>query len=136
VSSGIKQSLAAIALISGFSLLAPGFLAGNRAPECDPERGQRVFVKCQPCHSAEAGGPHIVGPNLHGVIGRKAGTADGFNYSQAFRDADFVWDRDKLDRYLQDPAAFVNSNWMPFTGLKRPEDRHAVICHLEGSVDE
>ena len=83
-----------------------------------------------------AGGPHVVGPNLHGVIGRKAGTAAGFNYSHAFREAGFVWDREKLDRYLEDPAAFVGSNWMPFAGLKKREDRQAVICYVEGSGDE
>jgi len=98
---------------------------------CDQVRGRQVFVKCQPCHSAEAGGPHIVGPNLHGVLGRKAGTASGFTYSHAFRKAEFIWDREKLDQYLTDPAAFVDSNWMPFTGLKRSEDRRDLICFLE-----
>lgn len=136
MSSRIKRSLWIIASIGGITLFAHRFIAGDVAPECDLARGRQVFVKCQPCHSAEAGGPHIVGPNLNGVIGRKAGTAAGFNYSQAFRDADFVWDREKLDLYLQAPEKFVSSNWMPFTGLKRREDRDAVICHLEGSVDE
>jgi cytochrome c len=110
--------------------------AGDETRVCDETRGQQVFVKCQPCHSAEAGGPHIVGPNLHGVIGRKAGTAAGFTYSHAFREADFTWDREKLDRYLTDPAAFVDSNWMPFTGLKRSEDRRDIICFLEDNASE
>jgi cytochrome c len=110
--------------------------AGDGARVCDQARGWQVFVKCQPCHSAEAGGPHIIGPNLHGVIGRKAGTAPDFTYSYAFRDADFTWDREKLDRYLTDPAAFVDSNWMPFLGLKRSEDRQAIICFLEDQASE
>ena len=110
--------------------------ANDETRVCDQARGRQVFVKCQPCHSAEAGGPHIVGPNLNGVIGRKAGTAPGFNYSHAFREADFTWDREKLDRYLTDPAAFVDSNWMPFTGLKRSEDRQDIICFLEDQANE
>jgi cytochrome c len=103
------------------------------ASGCDLTRGARVFAKCQICHSAEAGGPHIVGPNLYALLGRRAGTAAGFHYSEAFDGADFTWSREKLDRYLQDPASFVERNWMPFTGLKNPEDRRAVICYLEGS---
>jgi cytochrome c2 len=136
VSFRLKRSLWIIASIGAITLFTDRFIAGGAGPDCDLEKGRRVFVKCQPCHSAEPGGPHIVGPNLHGVVGRKAGTAAGFNYSQAFRDADFVWDREKLDLYLQAPEEFVRSNWMPFTGLKRREDRQAVICYLEGSVDE
>ena len=122
-----------VALVSWVALATPGLLADDPAPGCKVEKGRNVFMKCQPCHSAEEGGPHIVGPNLNGVIGRKAGTAAGFNYSHAFKGADFTWDREKLDQYLEEPAKFVESNWMPFTGLKRPEDRQAVICHLENS---
>ena len=113
---------------------APG--SPGEAGACDLAEGLRVFVKCMPCHSAEPGGPHIVGPNLHGVIGRPAGTARGFFYSEAFAAASFTWDAEKLDRYLEDPAAFVGSNWMPFTGLKRGEDRSAVICYLEDRASE
>ncbi len=125
-----------VGLLAGTVLASLVSTADEGAPVCDPERGNQVFFKCQPCHSAEAGGPHIVGPNLHGVIGRKAGTATGFNYSHAFREADFTWDREKLDRYLADPAAFVDSNWMPFTGLKRSEDRQAIICFLEDQTSD
>ena len=125
-----------VAALAGAALVAFASAAGDGERVCDRERGWQVFVKCQPCHSAEAGGPHIIGPNLHGVIGRMAGTAPGFTYSYAFREADFTWDREKLDRYLTDPAAFVDSNWMPFLGLKRSEDRRAIICFLEDRASE
>lgn len=124
------------AALAGAAWVALVSFAADEAGVCDQARGQQVFVKCQPCHTAEVGGPHVVGPNLHGVIGRRAGTAPGFTYSQAFRAADFTWDREKLDRYLDDPAAFVDSNWMPFTGLKRSEDRRDIICFLEGQAGE
>ena len=124
------------AAVAGAALAALASSAGDDARTCDRSRGWQVFVKCQPCHSADAGGPHIVGPNLNGVIGRKAGTAPGFNYSHAFQGAEFTWDREKLDRYLTDPAAFVESNWMPFTGLKRSEDRQDIICFLEDQASE
>ena len=123
-------------LLAGTALAALVCFAGEAARVCDRARGQQVFVKCQPCHTADAGGPHVVGPNLNGVIGRKAGTAPGFNYSHAFRAAEFTWDHEKLDRYLTDPAAFVDSNWMPFTGLKRSEDRQDLICFLEDQASD
>ena len=124
------------ATLAGASTAAFVSFAGDETLFCDQASGRQVFVKCQPCHTAESGGPHVVGPNLNGVIGRRAGTAPGFNYSHAFREAEFTWDREKLDRYLEDPAAFVDSNWMPFTGLKRSEDRRDIICFLEGQASE
>ena len=96
-----KAGWLAAALV-GAALAALVSSAADETRVCDQARGRQVFVKCQVCHTAEAGGPHVVGPNLHRVIGRKAGTAPGFNYSHAFQDADFTWDREKLDLLTMD----------------------------------
>jgi len=133
VSSSIGKALSAFALIGIVAWVSWAAAEDDPVPVCDLERGRRVFMKCLPCHSAEAGGPHVVGPNLHGIIGRKAGSVPDYKYSGPFRTVDLTWDRLNLDLYLKDPARFVGGNWMPFAGLKRPEDRQAVICILEGS---
>jgi cytochrome c len=136
VSWGVASVASTLGLIGGGALAALVAAAGEPAVGCDLERGRNVFMKCRPCHSSETGGPHVVGPNLYGGIGRKAGTAAGYKYSGVFRQVDFTWERVNLDLYLQDPARFVGGNWMPFAGLRRAEDRQAVICFLEDSGND
>ena len=86
-------------------------------PTGDAAAGRLVFRKCQACHSIEPG-KNMLGPSLAGVIGRKAGTEAGYNYSPAMKSADIVWNPQTLDQYLTDPAKVVPGNKMPFPGLK------------------
>ena len=99
----------------------------------DPAAGRLVFRKCQACHSTEAG-KNMLGPSLAGVIGRKAGTEAGYNYSPAMKSADIVWSPQTLDQYLTDPAKVVPGNKMPFPGLKTDDDRADVIAYLAGGA--
>ena len=92
--------------------------------------GEKVFRKCQACHSIEAG-VNKVGPSLAGVIGRKAGSVIGYNYSSAMKQVTFVWDESTLDTFLSSPAKSVPGTKMTFVGLKQPEDRAAVIAYLK-----
>lgn len=92
--------------------------------------GQRVFAQCRSCHVIEAGAPHRVGPNLHGVFGREIGTAPGFNYSQAVQDANFVWDASQLDHWLQNPQTFLPGNRMAFAGVRDETQRRDLIAYL------
>lgn len=94
------------------------------------EAGRRVFAQCRSCHVIQAGGSHRVGPNLHGVFGREIGTAEGFNYSQAVRDASFVWDADHLDHWLQNPQTFLPGNRMAFAGVRDETQRRDLIAYL------
>jgi nitrite reductase (NO-forming) len=97
----------------------------------DAAAGRLVFRKCQACHSIEPG-KNLLGPSLSGVVGRKAGTEAGYNYSPAMKSADIVWSQDTLDKYLADPAKVVPGNKMPFPGLKTDHDRADVIAYLAG----
>ncbi|MCE2891736.1 MAG: c-type cytochrome [Hyphomonadaceae bacterium] len=108
-------------------------LAGLPAPynEGDLANGRRQFAKCRSCHVIEKGGDNRVGPALHGVFGRTAGTAAGFNYSPALKGAGFVWDAGKLDQWLADPKGFLPGNRMTFVGLKQEKDRRDVIAYIK-----
>ncbi len=99
----------------------------------DAAAGRLVFRKCQACHSIEPG-KNLLGPSLAGIIGRKAGTEQNYNYSPAMKSADIVWSEKTLDRYLEDPAKTVPGNKMPFPGLKTDHDRADVIAFLDASA--
>lgn len=95
----------------------------------DPAAGEKVFTQCKACHTVQAG-QNRVGPSLFGVVGRKAGTVEGFNYSPAMKDWGMMWTPENLDKYLTDPKGTIPGNKMAFAGLKKPEDRANVIAYL------
>lgn len=99
--------------------------------EANYDAGRRVFAQCRSCHTLEAGAPHRVGPNLHGVFGREIGSAPGFNYSQAVQDADFVWDAAQLDNWLRNPQTFLPGNRMAFAGVRDETQRRDLIAYLK-----
>jgi len=103
------------------------------ATAADPTKGKMVFKKCAACHSLKPGKKKI-GPSLHGVISRKAGTSAGYNYSSAMKKAGkngLVWTEEALDQYLKAPRKFVPGNRMPFPGLKKETQRSNVIAYLK-----
>ncbi|WP_451979496.1 c-type cytochrome [Azospirillum endophyticum] len=116
--------LASVILISGGTVAA-------QAADGDAAAGKTVFNVCKACHTIEAGGPNRVGPNLHGIVGRKAGSADGFSYSAAVKEAGYEWDEAKLDTYLKDPKAALPGNKMAFPGVKDDAKRADLIAYLK-----
>lgn len=96
----------------------------------DPTRGQRVFAQCASCHTIEAG-VNRVGPSLHGIIGRAAGSVAGFNYSDANRNSGITWTEQELFTYLENPRATVPGTTMAFAGLRNPQQRADVIAYLK-----
>jgi cytochrome c len=95
------------------------------------DAGEAVFKKnCAICHTTEAG-KNKIGPSLAGVVGRKAGTAPNFMYSNANKTSNVTWDEPTLETYLEAPTKFVPGTKMVFAGLKNPDDRKAVIAFLK-----
>ena len=113
------------------SLLA--LLIAQALPLAPGSPGERAFMKCYSCHSALPGEHGLPGPNLADVMGRKAGSLPGFDYSPAFRGLDFHWDRDRLDRFLQNPDSLVPGTTMnapPLTGAERA----AILDYLSRKI--
>lgn len=97
----------------------------------DLDNGRRVFARCRSCHTITEGGPNMTGPNLHGVFGRQAGGHPEYNYSSALKQADFVWDGERLDHWLENPRTFLKGTKMSFAGIPDAEDRRDVIAFLK-----
>ena len=92
--------------------------------------GKKVFRKCKACHSFTK---NKVGPNLKGIVGRTAGTAEGFKYSAAMKKAGeegLVWSADELDKFLTKPKKYMKKTKMSFSGLKKEDQRSAVIEYM------
>ena len=94
------------------------------------KRGQLLYMVCKACHDVEAGLPHKVGPNLHGMFGRKAGTAEGFRYTDALVKSGIVWTPGTMDTWLKQPGALVPGNGMAFAGIANDADRASLVAWL------
>lgn len=108
--------------------------ATNPAQAQDAENGEQVFRKCRACHQVGDTAKNAVGPLLNGIVGRKAGTIEGFNYSAANKEAGangLLWTEDVLFKYLESPAAFMPKNKMAFAGLRDDAERKDVIAYLK-----
>jgi cytochrome c len=118
---------------------APAEAPAAEAPAAtapDPElvaAGERVFRQCQACHKLGEGARNGTGPALNGVFGHPAGKAEGFRYSPALTEAaagGLVWTEESLDAFLEKPRDFLKGTRMTFGGLRKPEDRAAIIAYL------
>ena len=114
----------------GLPLTAAGVLLAIAAAAQD-DAGQLMFNNaCRTCHVVKEGDNRL-GPNLHKIIGRKAGSVPGYGYSSALANADFVWDEETLDRFIANPEQAVPGNNMkPFGGVASKEDRAKIIAFL------
>ena len=113
-------------IVLGFGLSATPALASG-----DVAAGEKVFKKCKACHVVDAE-KHKTGPHLVNIMGRAAGSADGYKkYSDAMKSSGIVWNEETLDGSLEKPKAYVKGTRMAFAGLRKEEDRANVIAYLK-----
>ena len=96
----------------------------------DAARGAALFNRCALCHNANKGGGNGLGPNLFGVVDRKAASLPGFYYSPALKNSNIVWTEDKLRQWLQGPAKMVPGTRMVFAGVK-PQEADDIAAYLK-----
>jgi len=96
----------------------------------DVAAGEQSFKKCLPCHSVGEGAKNKVGPELNGIDGRKAGTADGFNYTEANKNSGITWNESVFKEYIKDPRAKIPGTKMVFAGIKNEEEINNLWAYL------
>ena len=121
----IKGGVLAIISSLGCAMLVQG--CAPVPPQGDPVRGEVVYAQYIACHSPAR---HRTGPKLCGLVGRKAGTAKGYEYSKAMLQAGVVWSAQTLDEFLYAPLVFIPGTSMGIAGIKKDADRRDLIAYL------
>lgn len=117
---------AAIALVSGIAVAS-----AQDAPPGDAAAGEKTAKVCKTCHQFGEGAKNSIGPVLNGVVGRKAGTVEGYNYSEANKNSGLTWDEATLKTYLKNPKAVVPGTKMIFAGFQKESDINNVVAFLK-----
>ena len=116
------------------AVAATAFLGTTMVSAQDAENGAELYKRCRACHDVGDAAKNKVGPILNGIIGRKAGTIEGFKYSDANLKAGadgWVWTEEKMSEYLLNPRAAMPGNRMAYAGLKDEADRKDLIAYLK-----
>ena len=111
------------------ALLAPMALGGARAQ--DAAGGEKVFTQCRACHQIGESAKNAVGPLLNGLFGRKAGTIEGFSYSEANKKSGITWDEPTFRDYIKDPKAKIPGTKMIYAGLKDEKRVDDLVAYLK-----
>ena len=113
-------------------MMAAALLCAAAAPAmaADPAAGEKAFSVCKACHKVGEGAKNGVGPILNGVVGRAAGSVEGYNYSEAMKNSGIAWDEANLAEYLKNPKTKVAGNKMMFPGVKDDAKIADIIAFL------
>jgi cytochrome c len=123
------KSISMMALAAGVALAA---LTGSAFAAGDSAAGEKVFAKCKACHQVGEGAKNAIAPELNGVDGRKAASAEGYNYSDAMKGSGITWDEASFKEFVKNPKAKVPGTKMVFQGLPSDKDADDVWAYLSG----
>ena len=114
-------------LVFGAVLAVVMPLAAQAQEAGDAAAGEKAFAPCKACHNFQKNG---VGPDLKGVVGRKAGTYEGYNYSAALKNSGITWDEAIFAEYIQNPKAKIPGTRMAFAGIKNEQEIKDLTAFL------
>jgi cytochrome c len=120
---GIRSTILATAAVVAALGATPALAEG------DAQKGEKVFRKCKTCHEI-SDTKNKIGPNLVGIIGRAAGSVEGFAYSDAMKNSGITWSAETIAAYVADPKAYVPGNKMVFVGIRKPGDVEDLLAFL------
>jgi cytochrome c len=109
---------------------AAGILMALPAQAGDAKAGEKVFRKCKSCHYVDQE-KNKTGPHLVNIIGRAAGSVDGFKYSNAMKDSGLTWDEATLAEFLKKPKTYIKGTKMAFSGLRKDKEIDDLIAYLK-----
>jgi cytochrome c len=118
----MRQALLAIIIFTA---------SAGMASAQDIAAGEQSFKKCLPCHSVGEGAKNKIGPELNGLDGRKAGTAEGFNYTEANKNSGITWNESVFKEYIKDPRAKIPGTKMVFAGIKPEQEADNLWTYLK-----
>jgi cytochrome c len=113
--------------LAAFVALAP---AGNAVAQ-DLAAGENSFKKCLPCHAVGEDAKNKVGPLLNGLEGRKSGSIEGYNYTEANKNSGITWDEATFKEYIADPRAKIKGTKMVFAGIKNENEAASLWAYLK-----
>lgn len=115
-----------------FALAAIAILAASASAVAqDLAAGENSFKKCLPCHSVGEGAKNKVGPVQNGLDGRKSGTIEGYNYTDANKNAGITWNEETFSEYIKDPRAKIPGTKMVFAGIKNENEIKNLWAYLK-----
>ena len=118
----MRKGILVLALLAASTMVA--------AAAGDAKNGAEVFKRCAVCHTADKGGGDGVGPNLFGVVGRKAASKPGFSYSAALKKTGITWDEPSLTKWVAGPMRVAPGTKMQFAGITSKKQQADVVAYL------